>query len=891
MMCCSDFGVLNKLNSKRFFMKKMKFTLNSVIALAFASLLLLINCRKTTVAPSSDANLKSLSVSATNGGTNLLTDFITTKESYDITLPSGTANIFVSATTTNNGATIAFSPTVATDGSITIPPSNTVLVKITAQDKKTIKTYTINFSFAINQSQAVLSSLVVNLVKGDGNNLIPNFNPANERYALEVLLATPKIFVLGVAPFGGTVTYSPARDADDYITIPNNGVVKVTVTQPSKTQKEYTITITKVAVRTANDIVSFIFAKANNGNNLTNDYTGKVGTKTVTFDNFPASIDITALIPTIEVSGGATVSPESGIKANFTTPVTYTVTAEDKMSTKVYTVTITKATGTGNTESDILSFNLEAANNGVLDQDYIGEVRGKEVIFDALPFGTNISALKPTIEVSKGATVIPASGAETDFTSPQTYTVTAENGSTSSYTVTVTRVGGNQAMVEVTSTSDKIFINTDDGFLIAKNKDLKVKISSSNTQFLANPIGGLKLTAVDDKGAVISPLDVELDITRVNDKELSVTIKAKSNNGTTSLPVGSKLKITVEGTALADASGYTSPQSIELTLTKGIIWDRRAHLSCVIDKDGDILVVGGVQKTDVWKSRDNGLTWELVIDDAPWGKRSRSGVVIDSNGQLYVIGGYTFVGDVVDLANDVWRSNPQGDTWDKLSTTGTTLTSNGFVVSVIDKNDNIYSLSGWSKFQGPLCEQGPAIRDVFRFGTSQSEWTRLNERGVLAWPARYLHSAVIDSQNSVYVIGGGNLNIRFTSSNYNSGNDILGDVWKSNPDGTIWTNLMAEGFVARKGHSSVIDDENNIYVMGGIGVNGAIDGLLNDVLTSSDGQTWTEQNPNAPWSKRYGHSSLIDKKGNMYIMGGFTTVCLDDVWRSTDKGKTWERLW
>lgn len=55
-----------------------------------------------------------------------------------------------------------------------------------------------------------------------------------------------------------------------------------------------------------------------------------------------------------------------------------------------------------------------------------------------VPTGTTVTALVPTITVSAAATVSPTSGAAQNFTSPVTYTVTAEDGTTQTYTVTVT---------------------------------------------------------------------------------------------------------------------------------------------------------------------------------------------------------------------------------------------------------------------------------------------------------------------------------------------------------------------------------------------------------------------------------------------------------------------
>jgi len=54
-----------------------------------------------------------------------------------------------------------------------------------------------------------------------------------------------------------------------------------------------------------------------------------------------------------------------------------------------------------------------------------------------VPYGTNVTALVPTIAIT-GASVSPASGAAHDFSSPVTYTVTAADATTQTYAVTVT---------------------------------------------------------------------------------------------------------------------------------------------------------------------------------------------------------------------------------------------------------------------------------------------------------------------------------------------------------------------------------------------------------------------------------------------------------------------
>ena len=59
----------------------------------------------------------------------------------------------------------------------------------------------------------------------------------------------------------------------------------------------------------------------------------------------------------------------------------------------------------------------------------------------SVPPAADLTRLIPTIEISEGATISPASGVAQDFTEPVEYVVTAENGAERTYTVTVTPDG------------------------------------------------------------------------------------------------------------------------------------------------------------------------------------------------------------------------------------------------------------------------------------------------------------------------------------------------------------------------------------------------------------------------------------------------------------------
>ncbi|MDR1415695.1 MAG: leucine-rich repeat protein [Odoribacteraceae bacterium] len=141
---------------------------------------------------------------------------------------------------------------------------------------------------------------------------------------------------------------------------------------------------------------------------------------------FPTGTVATAFAPVITLSPGATVTPPSGEARDFFAGqgVAYTVTAEDGVTTTVYTARALVAIGTG---SDMLSF---AVN------DTLWEINGAEIT-RVFPTETVATAFAPVITLSPGATVTPASGEARDLFTPGgvTYTVTSEDGlTTKTYT-------------------------------------------------------------------------------------------------------------------------------------------------------------------------------------------------------------------------------------------------------------------------------------------------------------------------------------------------------------------------------------------------------------------------------------------------------------------------
>ena len=291
-------------------------------------------------------------------------------------------------------------------------------------------------------------------------------------------------------------------------------------------------------------ITSFTFDTTNEANSIVTSQPaieGNTITFTVCYDATPEQLS--SLVPTITVSEGATVNPASGSAVDFANgPVTFTVTAQDGVTTSTYTATATmdkpaypideqlageykglldillggspvgsdipknitvakvdgetisltmedfsfmgmelgtikvdscrlalsdvpeydytftgeqnidfsgtpvvvtfdgtKLTGEESSEALITSFTFDStnpANAAVYSSSLDQESRTVSV---TVQDGGDLTALVPTIEISAGAALSPASGTPIDLSNGKsaTYTVTAEDGTVNEYTVSV----------------------------------------------------------------------------------------------------------------------------------------------------------------------------------------------------------------------------------------------------------------------------------------------------------------------------------------------------------------------------------------------------------------------------------------------------------------------
>ena len=231
-----------------------------------------------------------------------------------------------------------------------------------------------------------------------------------------------------VVPFGTSLaSLSPTIMVSPYATVsPNSGVAQ----DFSLGAVNYTVTggdtlITKTyAVTVAEAPSPYCVMTGFSINGVAGTIDQNAQTVSLTL---PYGVSLNSLTPAIGVSLGASVTPGSGINNDFSVPpVNYTVTSQDGNHSKIYGVTVNVTPAS--TACDMLTF----AAGG-----YPVTISGNEIKV-LVPYGTDVSALAPTYTMSQYATGSPDSGVSQNLTTPQTYTITAQDGSTHhAYTVTV----------------------------------------------------------------------------------------------------------------------------------------------------------------------------------------------------------------------------------------------------------------------------------------------------------------------------------------------------------------------------------------------------------------------------------------------------------------------
>lgn len=216
--------------------------------------------------------------------------------------------------------------------------------------------------------------------------------------------------------------------------------VTYNVTAADGSTSVYTVTVT---TNSSKSIISFVFRAADNSSVFNSDLVCAINQTTGEITaTVPFGTDVSNLMPNITITGMG-VSPDTGVRENFSASVPYTVTAGDLITTKDYTVTITIAPSDA---KDITNFNviykrLKGSECGGEKESACDIDEGNRKISCVAP--SDVCNLGGMVTVKKitGTSVIPDDKTLVNFTDsilhPVTYTVTAADTSTKGYSVTI----------------------------------------------------------------------------------------------------------------------------------------------------------------------------------------------------------------------------------------------------------------------------------------------------------------------------------------------------------------------------------------------------------------------------------------------------------------------
>jgi hypothetical protein len=267
----------------------------------------------------------------------------------------------------------------------------------------------------------------------------------------------------------------------------------------------------------------------------------------------PSGTNVTSLAATFTTSAGVSsvkvgaVSQVSGTTANnFTGPVTYVVTAQDGVTTKNWTVTVTVAAGKA---AEITAYSLPGQTGSATINSAAG------TIGVTVPSGTNVTSLAATFTTSAGVSSVKVGAVSqvsgttaNNFTNPVTYVVTAQDGvTTKNWVVTVTIQSATTEILKSVATG------TDDGF--------------SGSWGYYNNLGWLQA------GNPGSPYNDWFRFTGITIPKGATIVHAYLETDDAGWTTGTNLKISAEKATSPAAPTSTADQTARVRTTANVTWN------------------------------------------------------------------------------------------------------------------------------------------------------------------------------------------------------------------------------------------------------------------------------------------------------------------------------
>ena len=398
-----------------------------------------INTYTTVVTRAASSNAALANLTINNG--SLTPAFAPGIADYTAAVANATTSITLGAIVSDSTATATINGTALSGGSTStqLPlnvGANLVTVAVTAQDGVTVNNYTVTITRAAS-SDAALSNLAIT-----GGTLNQPFTTGTTGYSSSVGNSTASVTITPTASgpgatvaVNGTILTPGSSSINIPLNVGVNTITTVVTAQDGITTNTYVTTVTRAASSNAtlanlsinNGALTPAFAPG------TTNYTVSTGNATSSIVVTPVASDSTATVTLNGVNistGSSSASLPLAVGKNTISTV---VTAQDGVTTKAYTVIITRAA------SDNANLNNLTLNNGLLTP--------------AFATGTN----SYTTNVSNASTSVTITPAVSDSTATVTVNGVAVNpGASSNVALTV----GANTIAAVVTAQDGTTTNT-----------------------------------------------------------------------------------------------------------------------------------------------------------------------------------------------------------------------------------------------------------------------------------------------------------------------------------------------------------------------------------------------------------------------------------------------
>ncbi len=304
---------------------------------------------------------------------------------------------------------------------------------------------------------------------------------------------------------------------------------------------------------------------------------------------------------------------------------------------------------------------------------------------------------------------------------------------------------------------------------------------------------------------------------------------------------------------------------------------------------------------DVWSSSD-GLSWELVTDNAPFkGRRGHTVTVFDdgTGEAMFLVGGFTVDEETGyrEYNNDVWRSE-DGKNWTEIKVRAYPLRGNlpyihdwfprmnHVTLAANHGGTNYLYIIGGSTMLEDVESRYSMIyfNDVWR-SSNGIDWDSLSISDNIGIRAQ--HGASVDPLTQRIFIQGGMHGVIYESDNYESYPSSSWRALWSSLDGVTWSHeqdISQVGFpYLERAEHSLVHFGGNLYSMPGKSISNVHFHFTRSSNISTwkreDGSIWSIDSEGTDIDARYAYASVVfDNK--VWILGGDTDQNgpSNDVW-------------